>query len=52
MPGLALVSLILCAILQRYRKMQQCSIPVPVERDRRNDLPKAPHSQVDSPVYR
>jgi hypothetical protein len=29
MAELARLSVILCAILQRYRKMQQCSIPIP-----------------------
>ena len=33
MPGLALVWQVFCAILQRYGKMQQYSILVPVERD-------------------
>jgi hypothetical protein len=51
MPGLALLSQIFCAILQRYRKMQQSGIPVPIERDPWIELSNASDSQEFSPIY-
>jgi hypothetical protein len=51
MPGLALLSQIFCAILQRYCKMQHSRAAVPIERDPWNDLSKAPDPQEFSPNY-